>query len=392
MEKRALRYWVALNRVSGIGAARLNALLQHFGDLEAAWRAPDSQLERVINNRPALEALQRARRTADIDADLDAVAKIGARVLTLHDDDYPALLRQIGNPPPVLYIRGSIQEVDQHAVGIVGTRSPTDYGLQAARSISVNLVKAGVTIISGLAKGIDTAAHKSTIAMNGRTFALLGHGIDTVYPRENEALALSIAQHGAVITEFPIGMRADAGNFPMRNRLISGLSLGVVVVEAGAKSGALGTARHALEQNREVFAIPGSIFSKESAGANLLIQAGEAKLITNVTDILDELALDLPLFQQTQRLADAPQSTAISREALHEMPPPAAPPHAALPDELNDTERAILSALSATPLYIDEICAASGLSAARVTSTLTVLELNGYVQQPSSRCFVLAHS
>lgn len=394
MDKHTLRYWVAFNRVGQMGAARINALVSYFqGDLEKAWRAPDNLLEQIINHKGAFENLRRARQNADLDSDLEMLAKFNVRAVTILDEDYPALLRQIHNPPPILYIKGSLMEIDSAAVGIVGTRSPTEYGLQAARAFSVGLLKAGVTIISGLAKGIDTAAHKTAIVMNGRTFALLGHGLDQVYPKENAQLAESITKQGALISEFPIGMPPDAGNFPMRNRLISGLSLGVLVVEAGKGSGALTTARHANDQNREVFAIPGSIFNEESVGVNGLIQRGEAKLVMSVNDLLSEFEWNkslenqpLPEFEADLPPPSKPSKPPKTARRTETVPAVRSYPEPEFP--LNEAQQTVFNTFADLPLSIDEICAATGFSAAKVTSILTVLELNNMITAADAQTYV----
>ncbi len=392
MDKRALRYWIAFNRVNQMGAARINAVVNYFqGDLEKAWRAPDNLLEQIINHKGAFENFRRARQTADLDADLEMLTKFNVRVTTFIDEDYPALLRQIHNPPPVLYYKGSLSDTDGMSIGIVGTRSPTEYGLQATRAFSVGLLKAGLTIVSGLAKGIDTAAHKTAIVMNGRTFALLGHGLDQIYPKENAQLAESITRQGALISEFPIGMPPDAGNFPMRNRLISGLSLGVLVVEAGAGSGALTTARHANDQNREVFAVPGSIFNEESVGVNTLIQRGEAKLVMQVSDILSEFELNNAFENQPlPELAPEPPKSAKSDKPSKARRTETFPVMQTVPEPefpLNESQQTVFNTLSDTPMSIDEICSATGFSAAKVTSILTVLELNGMIAASDSQAY-----
>lgn len=403
MEKRTLRYWIAFNRVGGMGSVRIHTLLRHYHDLELAWKAPERELEALINNKPTFENLLRARRTVDLDSDLEMVGRVGARAITLYDEEYPRLLKQVPNPPPLLYIKGSLSEIDIRAIGVVGTRTPTDYGLQAARMFTVGLVKSGVTIVSGLAKGIDTAAHKATIVMNGRTLALLGHGIESIYPKENAQLAESIAQNGALLTEFAVGVPPEAGNFPMRNRLISGLALGVIVVEAGEGSGALSTAKHANEQNREVFAVPGSVFNEESIGTNRLIQVGEAKLVSRVIEVLDEFKWNMPPVGE-QLGVPIPEPAEITPSKVKRRPAKrevsvtveAAPRESfVIPDNLTDTESKVVNAFLLTPSQThstDDVCMLTALPPAQVTAALTVLELAGIVTQPHPTRYALKNS
>ncbi len=371
MDQRALRYWIGFNRIKGIGAARFHGLLNYFSDLETAWNASETDLLNAVADVRACNSILKTRQTADLDGDLAAVAHIGARVITLLDDEYPPLLRQIDNAPPVLYIKGTLKPDDARAIAVVGTRRATTYGQQVARNLTGELVQAGLTIISGLAKGIDSTAHQTALDHHGRTFAVLGHGIDQIYPAGNRALAAAIIEQGALITEYPIGTPPDGNNFPQRNRLISGLSLGVLVIEARPGSGALSTARHALDQGREVFAIPGSIYAPESRGTNLLIQTSEAKLVSRVEDITGEIYPEY--------------AGALAHVSLiAPMEPPATPTTKPASQEqvtLTDVESLMMNTLSAEPVYVDELIEASGLPMVQVLSTLSILELRGLVQQ-----------
>lgn len=396
MQDAELRYWVAFNRINGIGSARFNALITFFGDLAHAWNASETDLARAVGDARAVASIVKARRTADIDSDLAMIGKFGAYVITLYDAEYPALLRQVDNPPPLLYVRGTLLESDQRALAIVGTRSATSYGVHVAQHFTNDLVRAGFTIISGLAKGIDTAAHQAAIQGEGRTIAFLGHGIDRVYPAANSDLAMQITEHGALVTEFPIGTPPDGNNFPIRNRLISGASLGVLLVEAQLTSGAIGTARLALDQGREVFAVPGNIYTPESQGPHLMIQAGEAKLITGVADILAEFELSQPVFELASAAPqDKPPRRVVSTNRIAAPLVSSAPklppdPPANPPEPLNDLESALLACMGREPCYVDDLCIAMNWPPAQVTMTLTLLELRGIIEQQGAMRYVLA--
>ena len=351
-----LACWVAFSRVRGIGPMRFGRLLNFFGSAQAAWQAGRADLVASGLDARSIEALlaQRAKGPPP-EAELEALARAGVEALPLSDPRYPDLLRDIYLPPPLLYLRGALASADGWAVAIVGTRRATNYGRQVADLLARGLAQHQVTVVSGLARGIDTAAHQAALSVpGGRTLAVLGCGIDVAYPPENAKLAARICEQGALLSEFPLGTQPEAGNFPARNRLISGLSLGVVVAEAPQPSGALITARFALEQNREVFAVPGPITSKASEGTNRLIQQG-AKLVMRAEDILEEL-----------KLQEAPQQQ-VMRELL-----PA-----------SGVEATLLHLLIAAtePQHIDELCRAVALSTGEVTSTLMMMELKGLVCQ-----------
>ncbi len=360
-----LACWVAFTRVRGIGPMRFGKLLSFFGSAAAAWRAGRSDLLAAGLDARATEALlaQRAKGPAP-EAELAALARHGIRALTQADPDYPELLREIYLPPIVLYVRGALVPEDAWAVAIVGTRKATSYGFQVTEQLARGLASSKVTVISGLARGVDTAAHKAALSVSGgRTIAVLGCGLDIIYPPENARLAARLSEQGALISEFPLGTQPEPTNFPIRNRVISGLALGVVVVEAPRASGALITTRFALEQNRQVFAVPGHIYSKASEGTNALIRDG-AKLVMGVDDILEELKLQQAPQQQEMR--------------------------ALLP--ASDVESALLALLAAAPepQHIDELCRASGLPASEVSSALVMMELKGMVQQVASMTYAQA--
>ena len=358
-----VRYWIGFNRIPGIGPSRLAALREYFGELEAAWHASAASLRAVGLPHDALERLLYFRQRMDLAKELDRVEALGARVLTWESDDYPTLLRQIDSPPPVLYVRGELLPTDEWAVGVVGTRHATVYGKDVARRISAALAENGVTVVSGLALGVDGIAHRAALDAGGRTIAVLATGVDSIYPTRHASLGMDITASGALVSDYPLDTRPDPGNFPPRNRLISGLSRGTLAVEAGERSGALITIHYALEQGRETFAIPGNIHSKASAGTNTLIQRGEAKLVTCLADILDELHMNMVAEQREIRQA--------------------------VPE--NDAERALFPYLSIEPLHIDELVRTSGLPTATVSSTLAMLELKGVVRRTDQMAYVLAH-
>ncbi len=348
-----LPYWLALNRVKGIGPARFRLLLDAFGSAEAIWRAsPAAWQDAGLDARTAGSFEQQRRRIVP-QAELERVLRLRVGVLRLCDDDYPRLLREIPLPPPVLYVRGSLTPEDDFALAVVGTRRATAYGRHVTERLAGELAGQRITIVSGLARGIDTHAHTAALDAGGRTIAVLGCGPDLVYPPENARLAARIVEIGALVTEFAPGTQPDAGNFPARNRLISGLSLGVLVTEAPETSGALITTRFAAEQGRDVFAVPANISSRSSVGCNRLIQDG-AVLVLEVNDVLSALNLHL-----------VPQQLEM-RELLPE----------------NDTEAVLLDLLSGAgePQHIDALCRTSGLQVAAVSAALVMMELKGLVR------------
>jgi len=356
-----VKYWVGFNIVPGIGPARFQALLDHFGNLEAAWQAPAYELKRAGLDRRSIENLLETRRRLSLDDEMARIERAGVQVLTWEDNAYPSPLRHIHSPPPVLYVKGELRPEDEWAVAVVGTRRATVYGREATRALVGDLARNGVTIISGLARGIDAQAHQAALQAGGRTIAVCGSGVDIIYPPEHKKLAQAIVENGALVSEYALGTPPEGSNFPPRNRIISGLSLGVIIVEAGVTSGALITADYAAEQGREVFAVPGNIFQRGSQGTNKLIQQG-AKLVLSVEDVLEELNL-----------------TMISQQAEV---------RAAIPE--NETESLLLQHISYEPIHVDEIGRQSGLSIAQVTSTLAMMELKGMVRQVGGMNYVLA--
>jgi len=360
----ARKYWLGFNVVKGIGPVRLRALRDTFGDIERAWHADDTALQKAGLDRRALQNLHQARRSLDLDRMIADVHASGAVILTLDDPDYPRLLRELPGSPPVLYVKGTLSDADQWALAFVGTRRASVYGRDMTYRLVTSLVQAGLTIVSGLALGIDAAAHKAALEAGGRTIAVLGSGIDRIYPPEHRQLAAAIAQSGALVSEFPLGTPPEAKNFPVRNRLISGLSLGVVVVEAPESSGALLTADTALDQGRDVFAVPGNVTAKTSMGTNRLIQNG-AKLVIDANDILDELNLT--------------RTTVETSKHVRQIAPD------------NPVEASLSQLLGEEPVHIDDLCEQSGLPITTVSSALALMELKGIVHRLDGMHYTLAH-
>jgi DNA processing protein len=293
---------------------------------------------------------------------LEALAKADITALTWEDAAYPSRLKEIDDAPPVIYVRGQLEAVDELAVAVVGTRRPTPYGRQVAEEFSYQLAANRITVVSGLARGIDAIAHRAGLQAGGRSLAVLACGLDITYPPEHLKLAREISENGALISEQPLGTQPRGDYFPRRNRILSGLSLGVLVIEGDLKSGAMITARQALDQNREVFAVPGSIFSPQSRGPNTVIQRSEAKLVLSVDDVLQELNL----------------TTAPQQIAMQELVP------------ATDTEAEVLRHISKEAVHIDDVCRDSGLPAATVSSLLAMMELKGMVRQMGPAAYVRA--
>ena len=356
-----IKYRVGFSIIPGIGRIKLAQLERHFDNLEDAWRAAPGDLKRSGLDSSATRAITSWRPKISLEAEMEKIDRYGVKVLTCHDPDYPSRLKEIYDYPPIIYVRGSLLPEDEWCLAVVGTRRATVYGRQVTEEIVADLARSKITIVSGLARGIDTVAHRSALEAGGRSIAVLACGLDIVYPSENANLARSIMQQGALISEYPLGTRPKAENFPRRNRIMSGMSLGVLIVEANDTSGALITAHMAVEQNREVFAIPGNILSPASRGTNHLIQEG-AKLVRDYTDILEELNL-----------------TAVAHQIeMKEVIPP------------SDTETLLLKQLGVEPTHIDEVCRSSGLPISTVSSTLTMMELKGLIKQAGNMNYVLA--
>ena len=354
--------WIGLSRVKGIGPARFRRVIAHFGTARAAWKAPRSAWQALGLPTATLDALVHLRQQTDLQRLWETWQQKGIHVLTWEDAAYPHRLRQVESAPPVLYLRGEILPEDDWAVAVVGTRKMSAYGRQVAKDVAALLAEHGVTVVSGLARGVDGVTHRAALQAQGRTIAVLGNGVDVAYPPEHRRLAEEIAGHGALVSEYPPGTRPDAVNFPPRNRIIAGMCLAVVVVEAGRKSGALITAAFAADQGRDVFAVPGNIYASASQGTNWLIQEG-ARPLTSPQDLLEALEIDLlPQRQQARRTL------------------PTTP-----------TEERVLAALSDTPAHADEISAQIGIPVAQVIAALTTLELKGMVLSVGGMRYVIAH-
>ena len=321
VDERERAHWVAFNHAPGIGPRRVRRLLDRFGSLAAAWMASRRELAQAELDRRTLEGLDALRRRLEPERELARVRQLGAEAITWQDGAYPARLAAIADPPPLLYVRGGLGAGDDLPVAVVGTRRPTFYGRDVAERLAAGLAAAGATVVSGLARGIDTCAHRGALRGGGRTVAVLAHGIDFVYPSENRRLADQIVAQGALVTDYPAGTHPAGENFPPRNRIIAGLSAGVLVVEAGEGSGALITSHYAAEQGRDVFAVPGPITSPASRGCNLLIQDG-AKLVTGLEDVLEELRPALPSAQLRQLALDFGTPDGERGRASGRMAPP----------------------------------------------------------------------
>ena len=361
MSNKDIKYWVGFSFIPGIGRVRLTQLESYFGNLEDAWKAIPTELKHAGLDSGAIHAITSWRPKISLEAEMEKLDRYSVKVFNYNDPSYPSRLKEIYDYPPLIYVRGSLLPEDEWCLAVVGTRRATVYGRQVAEEIVTDLAQSKITIVSGLAKGIDSIAHQSALAAGGRSIAVLACGLDIVYPSENADLARRVIQQGALISEYPLGTRPRADNFPRRNRIMSGLSLGVLVVEADETSGAMITARLALEQDREVFAIPGSILSPASRGTNHLIQEG-AKLVRDYTDILEELNL----------------MTVAHQMEMREVIP------------ASDTESLLLKQLGAEPTHVDEVCRSSGLPVSTVSSTLAMMELKGLVKQVGPMSYALA--
>ena len=352
-------YWVALSFVRGIGAIRFQRLLDFFGTARDAWLATESDLQQAGLPSQVCQNLLVLRKSLDVGATWDKIAAQGIQVVTWADDTYPERLHTIDAAPPVLYMRGELSSTDAWAVAIVGTRRATRYGRQVADELAAALAAQGITVVSDLARGVDGVAHRAALRAGGRTLAVLGSGVDKIYPPEHRHLADEIRAHGAILSDYAPGTPPDAVNFPPRNRIIAGLSLATVVVEAGESSGALITARFALEQGREVFAVPGSIYAPLSVGPNRLIRDG-ARPLLSVDDLLDALNVSRVAQYRQARLA--------------------------LPDD--PVEAQLLSLLENESLHVDELSVQANLPVSEVSAALTMMELKGLVRQVGSMHYV----
>ena len=362
-----LRDLIRLTSVPGVGPKTSRALLMHFGSAGAVLRATEAAVREVHGIGSKLAAkIARAEREIDADAELALCRRHGVTPIAQGSAAYPPALNEIPDPPALIYVRGTIEPVDHLAVAIVGSRKCTPYGLRIAERLATSLARVGLTVVSGLARGIDAAAHRGALAGGGRTLAVLANGLSQIYPPEHDELADAVVGAGALIAESPMRQEPLAGLFPQRNRIISGLSLGVVVVEATPRSGSLSTASHATEQNREVFAVPGPVDSLPSRGCHHLIRDG-ARLVETVDDILEELG---------DRVR--PIGRSIDPPAASSGPSPA-PALAGL--VLSDAERLLLDKLGDRPVAVDQLIVVSGLAASQVMATLSLLEMRRLIKR-----------
>jgi DNA processing protein len=356
-------YWLALSLTPGLGSILIKRLLEQFETPEAVFRAPMRELLKIegLGEKVAC-GIQKGPLENEVKRELSLLKKVGGRIITLRDDDYPKRLKDIYDPPALVYVRGELRKEDELAIAIVGSRKTSPYGRWITEKIGQDMALHGVTVVSGMARGIDSVAHQGALQGGGRTIAVLGCGVDVIYPSENRNLFHQIIEHGAILSEFPMGSPPEGGHFPKRNRIISGLSIGVVIVQASSESGSLITAGYALEQGREVFAVPGNVGAEGSRGTNQLIKEG-AKLVESSEDILEEI---LP---QWRREKEAPPKG-----------------EAAIPD-LTEEEEVLYKLLGETPLHIDTIIRESQLDPGKVSSLLLNLELKGLISQWPGKCF-----
>jgi DNA processing protein len=376
-----LKYWVPFHQVSGLGPATFAKIEARFGDLETAWNAPLADLAAAGVPRKVAGETERFRDENEPDEIMGGLDALGITALHLRHPDYPSQLAETPAAPSVVYVKGEMLAADERAIAVVGSRDATPYGLEMTRRISYDLARAGVTVVSGLARGIDTAAHRAALEAGGRTMAVLGSGLDRVYPQRNIPMAEKIIENGALFTEYPPGVSALPQHFPRRNRVISGLCHGVLVVEAAFKSGAMLTVNWALEQNRDVFAVPGSALSEKSKGTNWLIQQG-AKLTTAADDILEELNIEsVPKIVESMPEGSTENSSGFGKNALDNL---------AREDNVLSIEHRVIDLLEKAggPMHVDDITRALGESAAAVSSVLVMLELRGSARQVGSMQFI----
>jgi DNA processing protein len=362
--------FVALNMIEGLGPVRVRQLLDRFGDAPAILRASRSQLQSVHGVGPEVsEAVASWEKNVDLAAELKRIEQSGCHIVIQSDENYPALLKQIYDPPILLYVRGQLTAGDKNAVAVVGSRMTTHYGVEVARKIAYQLACVGVTVVSGGARGIDTAAHQGALGGKGRTLVVLGTGVNLVFPAENAGLFERVAAQGAVLTQFPFNRKADKQSFPIRNRIVAGMTLGTVVVEANLTSGALITAGMAVEYGRQVFAVPGRVDSPRSKGCHDLIKKG-AKLCEGVEDILTEFEYMFPASNRSPLLRDSSELPALT---------------------LSDTEQAVYDLIDKEESTTDDLIRRSGLPSSSVSVALLGLEMKRLIRQLPGKLFVRNH-
>jgi DNA processing protein len=373
-----MKEWIALNMTPGIGPRAAAKLLERFGSAEAVFNATRGELESLRLRPEAVESIRARDLFEKAEDEIERVRELNAELLLLDDGVYPALLREIFDPPITLYLKGAWSEcLDGPCVAIVGSRRSSTYGQNAASMLARDLAARGVTIISGLARGIDAAAHRGALEAGGRTVAVIGTGLDQVYPRDHRKLADEIiAAGGALVSEFPLATPPAPQNFPYRNRVISGLSLGVLVVEAAENSGSLITARLALEQGREVFAVPGNITSRNSFGTNYLIKGAGAKLVQQWQDVVAELPREISAQLLPPEPGKKKEKGLVEQLSL-------------VPEDLSESEHTVFRLLSTDEaVHIDELAEISKLSVPELTGALLGLEMRDLVRQLPGKCFV----
>jgi len=370
-----IQFWLAITRIEGLGVRGAHRLIEHFGSPLASYTASLTELESCGVPAHVAQAIFAQTGLKEAEKELEAAAQAQCQLLSLASDDYPPLLKQIADAPLVLYVRGDAKVLSEHAVAIVGTRHPTAYGTQVAHRLARDLAERQLVIVSGLARGIDSAAHHGALEAKGKSVAVFGSGVDVIYPSENKRLAEKVIETGAVVSEFPLGTAPTPENFPIRNRIISGLSLGVVVVEAAEYSGALITARLAVDQNREVFAVPGNITCAQSFGPNHLIKQG-AKLVDQWVDVIEEFPAQirmqlLPPVEASETALATPETASLFEQSL-------------APDQ-----KAVFEVLRADEaLFVDAIFGAVALPPARILQALLELEMNGLIRQLPGKNFI----
>ncbi|HOQ38453.1 MAG TPA: DNA-processing protein DprA [Acetivibrio sp.] len=364
-----IRYWVWLSSVPGVGAVKSRKLLEHFKDIYNVWNAKRDELGVLpFLSRTDVSNLTDEKIKENTDNLLESITKHNIKVVTIEDSMYPLYLKNIYDPPIVIYMKGNIGK-DEKYLAVVGSRRASSYGIRMAQAISGELAKYGITVVSGMARGIDSYAHKGALDVGGRTIAVLGCGLDIAYPSENKKLMENIVLNGACISEYLPGTTPAPGNFPARNRIISGISLGVIVIEAGERSGSLITANFALEQGREVFALPGNVSNYNSTGTNKLIKEG-AKIVTGIDDILEEINISF----SEDKIKDFFSQRFEGDKLLK---------------DLDDDEKKVVECLKLEPLHIDVISRKTGISVAMISSILIMLELKGIVEQLPGKIFKL---
>lgn len=389
---------IHLNLIRGVGPKTARSLIEVLGSVEKVLQASPAELGKIDSLSPNIrECLVRKQLSCPLERELELIQEYGCNIVTLYDAAYPQRLKEIDTPPLLLYIKGELKSEDAFSISLVGSRQAKDYGRRVSYQLSYQLARRGLTVVSGFAKGVDTCAHRGALEAEGRTIAVMGNGLSLIYPAVNSELAEQIEQSGALISEFPMGMKPIRDNFPRRNRLISGLTIGTVVVEASNRSGALITARHALDQGREVFAVPGEISSELSTGPHQLIDAG-AKLISNADDLLEALPqhlinhnLTATPSPDTDTATELPRDLAVEKTnpepTRSETPEKPEPKPVTPPPALTDEEKKVFNAIETPASHIDTIVRTTQLPISKVSSTLLMLELKGVIEQLPGKQF-----